>query len=378
MAEQQQAAKGSISSTTPGTLFLLGAHHPSWLEQVDVPLFVSHRRLRGQQRLPRALGPWALDSGGFTELAKYGGWRTSEGEYLEAVARYAEEIGHLQWAAPMDWMCEPFMLARTGRSVADHQATTVENYLALRQAAPSLPFVPVLQGWTLADYLACVDRYAANGVNLVAAPLVGLGSVCRRQATSEIGQIVTTLAELGLRLHGFGVKRAGLARYAAGLVGADSMAWSAEARRRAPLPGCRGHRNCANCLRYALRYRAQVLADLGQLVPPQQIERSRLLDAAPVAAAHADAQAAIYAALRRLGTVTGTDPLAGLTQVHALDRALATITAQRVAQARQQGVSWRDIGAALGMSKQAAQQRFAPLIAGLEASPSPDSYEPGS
>src|SRR6266702_2590824 len=153
MAERQQATKEINNTTAPRTLFLLGAHHPSWLEQVDVPLFVSHRRLRGQQRLPRALGPWALDSGGFTELAKYGGWRTSEGEYLEAVARYAEEIGHLQWAAPMDWMCEPFMLARTGRSVADHQATTVENYLALRQAAPSLPFVPVLQGWTLADYL---------------------------------------------------------------------------------------------------------------------------------------------------------------------------------------------------------------------------------
>jgi len=87
MVQRQQAVKETNSPTAPGTLFVLGAHHPSWLEQVDVPLFVSHRRLRGQQRLPRALGPWALDSGGFTELAKYGGWRTSEGEYLEAVTR---------------------------------------------------------------------------------------------------------------------------------------------------------------------------------------------------------------------------------------------------------------------------------------------------
>src|SRR6266511_4128228 len=63
-------------------------------------------------------------------------------------------------------MCEPFMLDRTGRSVADHQAATVDNYCRLRQLAPTLPFIPVLQGWRLGDYLACVDRYAAAGAGL--------------------------------------------------------------------------------------------------------------------------------------------------------------------------------------------------------------------
>ena len=46
----------------------------------------------------------------------------------------------------MDWMCEPAMLARTGLTVAEHQAGTVANYLELRAAAPELPFIPVLQG----------------------------------------------------------------------------------------------------------------------------------------------------------------------------------------------------------------------------------------
>jgi len=53
----------------------------------------------------------------------------------------------------MDWMSEPIMLAKTGLTVAVHQARTVANYLALRDLAPDLPFIPVLQGWRLDDYL---------------------------------------------------------------------------------------------------------------------------------------------------------------------------------------------------------------------------------
>jgi hypothetical protein len=248
-----------------GTLFYLGTHHVGWLERTPVPLFVSHRRLGERRRLPRALGAWALDSGGFTELALHGRWTTSPATYATAVRRYRDEIGWLAWAAPMDWMCEPFMLARTGLSVRQHQERTVANLLELRALAPDLPFVPVLQGWTPADYVhGCVELYDRAGVDLRSEPVVGLGSVCRRQSTGEIHVIVEALALLGLALHGFGVKTSGLARYAEHLASADSLAWSYEARRSDSLPGCR-HRNCANCLRYALRWREQVLGRLGRV-----------------------------------------------------------------------------------------------------------------
>jgi len=242
--------------------FFLGTHQPAWLGRLEVPLFVSHRTLRSRRRLPRAQARWALDSGGFTELSLFGGWQTTVSEYVDAVARYAAEVGQLAWASPRDWMCEPVMLARTGRTVADHQALTVDNYCTLRQLVPGLPFIPVLQGWRLGDYLACVDRYTSAGVDLAAVPLVGIGSVCRRQATREIGAIVTELAAAGLRLHGFGVKRRGLADYADSLASADSMAWSFAARRRPALVGCADHINCANCPRYALAWRAAIARDL--------------------------------------------------------------------------------------------------------------------
>jgi hypothetical protein len=188
----------------------------------------------------------------------FGQWVTTETEYVDAVRRYSADVGRLEWAAPMDWMCEPFMLDKTGLSLDRHQAMTVENLLTLRSMAPDLPFVPVLQGWELADYVACVERYAAAGVDLTAEPTVGVGSVCRRQSTSEIGRIFAELRSLGIACHGFGVKTEGLSMYARHLSSADSMAWSYNARRRGPLPGCT-HRSCANCPRFALRWRERLL-----------------------------------------------------------------------------------------------------------------------
>ncbi|CAL9410058.1 hypothetical protein SUDANB106_01649 [Streptomyces sp. enrichment culture] len=241
--------------------FFLGTHHPQWLARLEAPLFVSHRRLTGRRTLPVARTTWALDSGGFTELSLHGQWTVSPRTYAAAVRRYRDEIGRLAWAAPQDWMCEPFMVAKTGLSVAEHQHRTVTNFLELRAIAPDLPIAPVLQGWELADYERCADLYAATGVDLSAEPVVGLGSVCRRQHTSEAAAIITRLHQRGIRrLHGFGFKVQGLAQVGHLLDSADSLAWSYSARRRPPLPGCTGHKNCANCPRYALTWRQRVLA----------------------------------------------------------------------------------------------------------------------
>lgn len=116
--------------------------------------------------------------------------------------------------------------------------------------------MPVLQGWTLADYWTCVDLYAQAGIRLADYPLVGLGSVCRRQGTGEIETIVRSLGAV-LPIHGFGVKTEGIGRYARWLTSADSMAWSVAGRRA---PGCTtSHRSEANCQHYALAWRERVL-----------------------------------------------------------------------------------------------------------------------
>ena len=250
--------------------FMLGSHQPGWLSRAGVPLFVSDVRLRVYRRLPVAAGPWACDSGGFSELQRYGRWTVTPQQYVTRLRRYRDEVGNLLWAAPQDWMCEPVIInggtagglrfAGTGLTVTEHQCRTVANFQQLRELAPDLPIVPVVQGWTISDYLRCVDLYERAGVDLTREPLVGLGSVCRRQGTTEAGQIITALHQRGLRrLHGFGFKTLGLAQYGHLLISADSMAWSLDARRRPRLAGCTRHKNCANCLRYALTWRTRLL-----------------------------------------------------------------------------------------------------------------------
>lgn len=253
-------------------IFYLGTHIVTWLRQVNFPLFVSHRRLRQYRTLPRAAVPWALDSGGFTELNMHGRWMSAPGQYAEAIDRYAADIGRLTWAAPQDWMCEPVVRAQTGLSVDVHQELTIASVLTLRSLVGSgTPVIPVLQGWELADYPRHVERYARAGLDLTLEPVVGLGSVCRRQHTNEIDALVRDLSSAGLRLHGFGVKTQGLRLFGDLLASADSLAWSMAARRDGQKSagrswcGSTGHKNCANCLAYASAWRANLVDTEGSL-----------------------------------------------------------------------------------------------------------------
>ncbi len=246
--------------------FWLGTHCEQWLGRTSVPLFISHRRLAPRHTYPMAIGPWALDSGGYTELNMYGEWRTGVEEYVEAVDVYRSHIGKLEWAAPMDWMCEPHVLEKTGLSVREHQQRTVQNYLDLRGRGP---FVPVLQGQTMEDYERCVGLYDAAGVDLRAEALVGLGTVCRRHRTPEIARIVHELGAYGISMHGFGMKSLGLARVAHVLRSADSMAWSTAGRmawmhHRQRLCETGEHKGgCANCMEWALTWRDRVIDGAG-------------------------------------------------------------------------------------------------------------------
>lgn len=252
--------------------FYLGTHRPSWLARTNVPLFVSRRTMPKKGALPRALGPWALDSGGFSELQLYGKWTLEPDRYAAEVFRFSQEVGNLEWAAVQDWMCEPFMVQRTGLSVAEHQARTLESYLKLRELWPEGPWAPVLQGWTYGDYLDHLKAYDRAGIQLAALPVVGVGSVCRRQNTVSAGLILSELRDRGLaNLHGFGFKVSGLTSIARTsvtlgrpmlLASADSLAWSYQARREPPLPECRGHINCANCLTFALDWRERLFRSL--------------------------------------------------------------------------------------------------------------------
>lgn len=272
---------------------LLGTPEPHWLWDPDprfndVVFFVSRTRLaRRSTRHPRALHDFCLDSGGFTELQRYGRWTLTAEEYVAEVRRYREELGpeRMLWAAPQDYMCEEAVIRggifkgqrfhgtrelrglKPGEPEQDltaavriHQRLTVQNAVDLRRLAPDIPFILVLQGNNFEDYKHCARLYRDAGFDLTAEPLVGLGSVCRRENTEEIAEIVDYFYEQGLRMHGFGVKTGGLGIYGDQLVSADSQAWSYGYRKRKiKLSQCT-HRamTCANCKEGALAWYRRV------------------------------------------------------------------------------------------------------------------------
>ena len=237
---------------------------PSWLPLETVPLFISDRRLRTRVgALKKSTCDWSLDSGGFTEVSQYGRYLTTPNEYATRAKRYSDEVGRLCWAAPQDWMCEPFVIDKTGLTIREHQARTIQSLVDLRRIEPGIHWAPVLQGWKPEDYFGHVSQYADAGINLKLETVVGVGSVCRRQGTSEGEKIFRTLFErFGLKLHGFGLKIEAIRRYSDVLVSADSLAWSFGARKlgRPAFSECYGkHITCANCRKYALDWREKVI-----------------------------------------------------------------------------------------------------------------------
>lgn len=118
--------------------FFTGTHIPSWLARTTIPLFVSHTRLVGRKTLPRAICSWALDSGAFSEIQRYGQFATLPTDYVAAVRRYSNEIGSMRFAAIQDWMCEEAMLQRTGLTIREHQRRTIVSYQTLKATAPEI------------------------------------------------------------------------------------------------------------------------------------------------------------------------------------------------------------------------------------------------
>lgn len=246
-------------------LFFTGTHRPWWLAHSPVPLCVSAHTLStyvpGGRGMPIAGVPFAVDSGAYTEIRDHGTWRWDEDTYGGMVYRIMSDCGYPTFVAPLDFPCEPDVVARSGASVLEHQEWTLESYLYLTREFPAAPWLPVLQGWAPQDYERHDAMYRKAGVDLAAQQQVGLGSVCRRGSIRPIGVIAEMFARRGYRLHGFGLKTSALRAYARHFVSADSLAWSQQARvTNLRLPGCRHAGPCNNCPRWAIRWREDVIA----------------------------------------------------------------------------------------------------------------------
>jgi hypothetical protein len=212
--------------------FFCGLHQPSDAKHFQAA-FVSVNRLRNRKG-PFQVGDWIMDSGAFTEISTHGTYRHSVEEYAAEIRRWSTN-GNLLAAVAQDWMCEPWIIERTGLSVAEHQWLTVKRYDALRSEDTAGVYVmPVLQGYAPEEYVTHIRQY---GERLAFGAWVGVGSICKRNSSPRAVEAVL-LAIKGerpdLQLHGFGLKSTALqsALVFDLLHTADSMAWSYSARKQ--------------------------------------------------------------------------------------------------------------------------------------------------
>ncbi len=114
--------------TAASPRFFIGMGNPShaWPFR-DVMISVNAIRSRKSSFY---VNDWILDSGAFTEISTHGRWRTEPEEYAEKINRWKTN-GNLVAAVTQDYMCEPFILEKTGLTVEHHQALTIERYQRL-------------------------------------------------------------------------------------------------------------------------------------------------------------------------------------------------------------------------------------------------------
>lgn len=237
--------------------FYLGTHIPGWVNKYDVPFFISMRCVL--KRKSELKGDWVLDSGGFTEISKHGKYLVTEEEYLECIHNTSPRIAYCQ-----DWMCEPFILDKTQKTVLEHQELTCRSFISLRSKCGIIK--PVLQGFDPQDYAEHLKMYRKLGVS--DSELFGVGSVCKRNGSPvEIYKVLSCIKREApnVRLHGFGLKITALsyAKITSLLSSTDSMAWSFGGRYQHL--GCEGCKvkNCANCYKFASLWRDKLLNKMG-------------------------------------------------------------------------------------------------------------------
>lgn len=210
--------------------FFTGLHQPSDARHFDAA-FVSVNRLR-KRKCPFAVGDWIMDSGAFTEISTHGRYRHEVAEYAAEIRRWAAN-GNMLAAVAQDWMCEPWIVEKTGLSVERHQQLTIERYDALlREDTAGVYILPVLQGYAPEDYVQHLRMY---GDRLACGQWLGVGSVCKRNGDPrQVAAVLLAIKRVrpDLRLHGFGLKTTALAHplVRSLLDTADSMAWSFHAR----------------------------------------------------------------------------------------------------------------------------------------------------
>lgn len=193
------------------------------------------RRKRFKIRRPPAdhVSTICIDSGGFSAARRWGRYPWTPAQYADFIQETVTggaapiSMGRLDFCAIMDYACEPTVNRGEIQTNRDRIKATIRNESCCRQADPSLPWLPVLQGDTLSQRQ--FDLQLRRRLGLLPGQRAGIGSVCGRGARSAISTILfyrQALPDIGF--HGFGLHIQALDHPAAWTViqSWDSYGWT--------------------------------------------------------------------------------------------------------------------------------------------------------
>ena len=163
------------------------------------------KRRRFKIRRPPAghVGHVCIDSGGFNAARRWGTYPWSLEEYVDFCLAIGEEAD-LDFVACMDYACEPGVERSVHATNKARIDATHQNELEALERFPALPWLPVIQGDTIAEREYDLARRQALGI----APktYAGIGSICGRSIPSAARTVLFLASQLpGVSFHGFGM-----------------------------------------------------------------------------------------------------------------------------------------------------------------------------
>lgn len=177
--------------------------------------------------LPDTVERIILDSGCFSFFSRYAEYPFELQTFLD-LAYHVREQSPLYRVVTLDYPCEPEINRKQHSTNEERIARTVERAIECIDADSSLSWLPVIQGYSIQEYLACIDLYREQGVE---SEFWAIGSICSRKGQPyKVREIICRIKEaLGdVRLHAFGLSLLYLQdpQIFGALFSSDSAAWN--------------------------------------------------------------------------------------------------------------------------------------------------------
>lgn len=190
----------------------------------------------GQLANARLLPSLCLDSAGFVATSLYGAFPWTIAQYVALAASYP-----FGWWASADYCVEAEIASDRSQVIERLSRTIAANRECRRYAddhGNASTMMPVIQGRCPSDYERCVEGLWGM---IERAPLLGVGSMCRRDILGPEGLIAVVehldrILPQGIQLHLFGVKGTALPYllpFGKRIRSIDSQAYGTSARREA-------------------------------------------------------------------------------------------------------------------------------------------------